>query len=166
MSIFRLLKAAALVVAIGGASPVLAEGGTLVEGTWLTPDQAQMTIATCEHGICGTLSKIVITEAHVQQYGVDASAIDIGAITDVLNKDPALRGRPMLGLQILTLKATTNPWHYEGEIYNPQDGNTYAGFIDVKDADSIVLKGCALYVLCQEQVWTRVAVEDEAAVAQ
>ena len=69
----------------------------------------------------------------------------------------------MLGLQILTLKATDNPWHFTGDIYNPQDGNTYSGEISVKDADSIILKGCALYVLCQEQVWTRVTLEEGAA---
>ena len=139
--------------------------GALVEGTWLTPDQAEMTIEECEQGLCGTLSKIVITQAHVQQYGVDASAIDIESITDVMNKDPAMRERPMLGLQILTLRATDNPWHFTGDIYNPQDGNTYSGEISVKDADSIVLKGCALYVLCQEQVWTRVMPEEGAETA-
>jgi uncharacterized protein (DUF2147 family) len=97
--------------------------------------------------------------------GVDASAIDIESITDVMNKDPAMRERPMLGLQILTLKATDNPWHFTGDIYNPQDGNTYSGEISVKDADSIILKGCALYVLCQEQVWTRVIPEEGAETA-
>lgn len=146
--------AAGLMVSTG------ASADALVEGTWLTPDQAEMTIQECEPNVlCGTLSKIVITQAHVQQYGVDPSAIDINAITDVMNKDPAMRDRPMLGLQILTLKATSNPWHFTGDIYNPQDGNTYSGEISVKDADSIVLKGCALYVLCQEQVWTRVIAE-------
>lgn len=147
-------------IAALAASLVLSTGafaGALVEGTWLTPDQAEMTIEECQPNVlCGTLSKIVITKAHVEQYGVDPSAIDVNAITDVMNKDPAMRDRPMLGLQILTLKATDNPWHFTGDIYNPQDGNTYSGEIKVKDADSIVLKGCALYVLCQEQTWTRV----------
>ena len=150
-------------LAAGLLTSTSAFADALVEGTWLTPDQAEMTIEECEQGLCGTLSKIVITQAHVQQYGVDASAIDIESITDVMNKDPAMRERPMLGLQILTLKATDNPWHFTGDIYNPQDGNTYSGEISVKDADSIVLKGCALYVLCQEQVWTRVIPEEAAA---
>ena len=30
------------------------------------------------------------------------------------------------------------------------------GYLEVMDADTVVLKGCALYVVCQEQVWTRV----------
>ncbi len=156
-----------LAIAATLAASLLASTGAsadaLVEGTWLTPDQAEMTIEECQPDVlCGTLSKIVITKAHVEQYGVDPSAIDVNAITDVMNKDPAMRDRPMLGLQILTLKATNNPWHFTGDIYNPQDGNTYSGEISVKDADSIVLKGCALYVLCQEQVWTRVIPEEGA----
>lgn len=152
-------------VAAGMMMSTGAFADALVEGTWLTPDQAEMTIQECEQGICGTLSKIVITQAHVQQYGVDPGSIDVNAITDVMNKDPAMRERPMLGLQILTLKATDNPWQFTGDIYNPQDGNTYSGEISVRDADSIVLKGCALYVLCQEQVWTRVMPEEGAAAA-
>lgn len=155
MSFPEIGRAATLVAGVLLSTSAFA--GTLVEGTWLTPDQAEMTIEECQPGLlCGKLSKIVITKAHVQQYGVDPAAIDVNAITDVMNKDPAMRGRPMLGLQILTLKATDNPWHFTGDIYNPQDGNTYSGEIKVKDADSIVLKGCALYVLCQEQTWTRV----------
>ena len=164
MSSKRTVVAAGLMA--GLLVPASASADALVEGTWLTPDQAEMTIEECEPNVlCGTLSKIVITKAHVEQYGVDPSQIDINAITDVMNKDPAMRERPMLGLQILTLKATTNPWHFTGDIYNPQDGNTYSGEISVKDADSIVLKGCALYVLCQEQVWTRVIPEPGAETA-
>lgn len=144
----------ALALASGSAS-----AEALIEGVWQTPDQAQMTIEECEAGLCGKLSKIVITEEHSKQYGVQAENIQIEDITDVFNKDPELRDRPMLGLQILTLRATDNPWRFEGEIYNPQDGNTYTGEIKVQDAHSIVLKGCALYVLCQEQTWTRVPLE-------
>lgn len=159
-------KAIATFTAIGTAL-ALATGGAaaaaLIEGVWQTPDQAQMTIEECGAQLCGKLSKIVITEEHSKQYGVEAESIRIEDITDVFNKDPELRDRPMLGLQILTLKATDNPWRFEGEIYNPQDGNTYTGEINVKDADNIVLKGCALYVLCQEQTWTRVPLEETAA---
>jgi uncharacterized protein (DUF2147 family) len=142
--------------ALISTAPAGAMAGALVEGTWVTPDQAEMTIAPCEEGLlCGTLSKIVITEQHVQQYGAAASNIKVEELTDVFNEDPALKSRPMLGLQILTLRATDNPWHFEGEIYNPQDGKTYTGSMEVQGADTVVLKGCAFYVLCQEQTWTR-----------
>lgn len=146
--------------------PITAMAGALVEGTWVTPEQAEMTIAPCGEELCGTLSKIVITQEHVQQYGTQASGIQVEDLTDMFNEDPALKDRPMLGLQILTLKATENPWRFEGEIYNPRDGKTYAGSMEVMGADTVVLKGCALYILCQEQTWTRVAEPEVAATAQ
>ncbi len=138
-----------------------ASAQALVEGVWTTPELSEMTIAPCEQGFCGTLSKIVITPEQVAQYGVAPEQIDIASLTDTFSEDPALKGRPMLGLQILTLRATDNPWRFEGEIYNPRDGKTYAGSIDVMGADSVLLKGCALYVICQEQIWTRAPVVEE-----
>jgi uncharacterized protein (DUF2147 family) len=152
---FSLLAGLGLALALPGSGMA----GTLVEGTWVTPEQAEMTIEPCGTALCGTLSKIVITEQHVQQYGADATSIEVEDLTDMFNEDPALKDRPMLGLQILTLRATDNPWHFEGEIYNPRDGKTYAGSMEVKGADTVVLKGCALIVLCQEQTWTRVEPE-------
>ena len=143
-----------------------ASAQALVEGVWTTPELSEMTIAPCEQGFCGTLSKIVITPEQVAQYGVAPEQIDIASLTDTFNEDPALKSRPMLGLQILTLRATDNPWRFEGEIYNPRDGKTYSGSIDVMGADSVLLKGCALYVLCQEQVWTRAPVVEEVVAAQ
>jgi uncharacterized protein (DUF2147 family) len=138
------------------AMPATALGESLVEGVWRTPEQAEMTIAPCEHGFCGTLSKIVITEQHTQAYGAAAESIEVEALTDLLNERPELRSRPMLGLNILTLRATDNPWYFEGDIYNPGDGKTYTGTIEVQGPGSLKLKGCAFYVLCQEQQWVRV----------
>ena len=84
------------------------------------------------------------------------TSIDPASYTDVNNKDPNLKSRPIQGLQILTLRPTDNPYYYEGEIYNPEDGNVYAGSVEVLRDDAIKLKGCVLYVLCQEQEWARV----------
>jgi len=142
----------------------VATAGALVEGVWTTPEQAEMTIAACETGYCGTLSKIVITPEQVAAYGVSADQIVVETLTDRFNENPALQSRPMLGLQILSLRATDNPWHFEGEIYNPRDGKTYSGSVDVTGPDSVLLKGCALYVLCQEQIWTRAPLVEQAEV--
>lgn len=154
------------IAALGIVLPAQAMAGALVEGTWVTPDKAEMTIAECHEGYCGTLSKIVISDEQVAAYGARAADIKVEDLTDTFNENPTLKGRPMLGLQILSLRATDNPWHFEGQIYNPQDGKTYAGFMEVTGADSVVLKGCALYVLCQEQTWTRVIEVEEALAAQ
>ena len=42
-----------------------------------------------------------------------------------------------------------------GRLLNPEDGREYRGQIQQIDADLIVLEGCALRVLCQEQRWRR-----------
>lgn len=127
---------------------------SIVEGTWLTPQQSEMTISSCVEGFCGHISKIVITDEIRAKYGgvVDTAVV----FTDYNNKDPALKDRPIEGLKILTLRQGADPWHYEGEIYNPEDGNTYAGYIEVTGPDTLKLKGCALIVICVEQEWTRV----------
>lgn len=147
--------------ALGLAAGALASGAvaaplSLVEGVWLTNEATELTIAPCPGGYCGYITKIVVPERFKKQYGSELTTLDPATYTDVNNKDPNLKMRPIQGLQILTLKPTNNPYFYEGEIYNPEDGNIYAGSVEVMRADAIKLKGCVLYVLCQEQEWARV----------
>jgi len=137
------------------ATAAIADPAALIEGVWLTDAKSEMTIAPCAEGYCGYISKIVVPDHIAAQYGEDLKAIGTN-FTDYNNKDPKLRDRPIQGLQILTLRAGSNPWYFEGEIYNPEDGNVYSGSVEVLGADSIKLKGCVVYVLCQEQQWTRV----------
>lgn len=123
-----------------------------IEGVWLTSARTELTIAPCRAGYCGYITKIVVPK----KYGALVDGADPATFVDVNNKDPRLKNRPIQGLQILTLRPTGNPHYYEGEIYNPEDGNVYAGSIEVLQANVIRLKGCVLYVLCQEQEWARV----------
>ena len=147
----------ALVVLIASQIIAAAEAApaAIIEGVWLTDTKSEMTIARCVEGYCGYISKIVVPDHIVAKYGDDLKAIGDN-FTDYNNKDPGLRQRPIQGLQILTLRPGNNPWLFEGEIYNPEDGNVYSGSVEVLGADSLRLKGCVLYVLCQEQEWTRV----------
>lgn len=156
----RLTSLVAVSVALG-TSPLAAQQAlpALIEGVWLTTAQTELTIIACPVGYCGHISKIVIPEAIKQQYGEQLESIDPASFTAANNKDPALQGRPIQGLQILALRQTGNPMFYEGEIYNPEDGNIYSGSVEVLSADLIRLKGCVLYVLCQEQDWSRVPQE-------
>lgn len=146
-------------VALFGASFLTLLAGTpanaasLIEGTWLTPQQSEMTVSVCVEGFCGYISKIVITDETRAKYGAQVDAVTV--YTDYNNKDESLRDRPIEGLQILTLRPGADALHFEGEIYNPEDGNTYMGFLEVTGPDTMVLKGCAMMILCQEQVWTR-----------
>lgn len=153
MFAFRLLRSF-LALAATGLAAAAAQAGSLIEGTWLTPAQSEMTISACVEGYCGYISKIVITDEIRARYGDAVDSVD--TYTDAMNKDPRLRSRPVQGLRILTLRQAGDPWHFEGEIYNPEDGNTYAGYLEVTGPDTMKLKGCAMMVLCQEQEWVRI----------
>ena len=136
-----------------------------IEGTWRTVELSEVTIAQCPEGFCGTLSKIVVPrEGLTEEEYAAALSMPVESFTDVRNPDPALRGRPMLGLQLLTLVPSNKPYVYDGEIYNPQDGNIYSGYVQMLGPDLLRLNGCVLYnIICQGQDWVRVIPEPVAA---
>lgn len=132
-----------------------------IEGIWQTLLLSEVTIAFCGEGFCGTLSKIIVpSEGLTPEELAAAQAMPVESFTDLRNPDPALRSRPMLGLQILTLLPSAKPGIYDGEIYNPEDGNTYSGYVEMLGPDLIRLNGCVLYnIICQGQDWVRVIPE-------
>ncbi len=128
-----------------------------VLGTWLTQSNSEITIEMCDLGYCGFISKIVIPQHLIDKYGEDAVAAQ-GDFTDVLNKDPTLRSRPIQNLQILVLHTQTAADRIDGKIYNPENGETYEGFLEVTDSNNIRLSGCVLFnLICMGEDWTRVA---------
>lgn len=126
-----------------------------IEGTWVTELQSEITIAPCETGLCGILSKIVVPDAHYQASKAEIDAIGIENLTDYKNPDPLLKERTLLGLQIINLNKKISPGMYEGEVYNPEDGNTYFGRVELVDLGTVRLTGCAFVILCQSQNWIR-----------
>ena len=159
------VAALALVMQAAGMAGAMAQGsveGTVapdpIEGVWQTVLLSEITIAACPEGFCGTLSKIIVpSEGLTAEELAAAQAMDPATFTDIRNKDPELRNRPMLGLQILTLLPSTKPNIYDGEIYNPEDGNTYSGYVEMTGADVARLNGCVLFnVVCKGEDWARV----------
>jgi hypothetical protein len=81
---------------------------------------------------------------------------------DKENPDPAKRGRPLLGTPVLMgLSPTNEPGHWQGEIYNSNDGKMYGATISLADENTLDLQGCLgssgiSSWLCQTQQWTRV----------
>ncbi|MBY0511635.1 MAG: DUF2147 domain-containing protein [Rhodospirillaceae bacterium] len=71
------------------------------------------------------------------------------------NPDRALRSRSLVGIEIVRGLRESSPgvWS-EGSLYNPDDGRTYTGKIRIKNG-ALELRGCALSVFCQTQVWRR-----------
>ena len=72
------------------------------------------------------------------------------------NPDSALRSRPSLGMAILLdMRPAGEPGHWEGQIYNAHDGQTYDGSIALRNAGTLHVEGCALGILCGGEDWTR-----------
>lgn len=132
-----------------------------IEGIWQTVLLSEVTIVPCEAGFCGSLSKIIVpTEGLTDEEIAAANAMPVESFTDMRNPDESLRSRPMMGLQILTLRYSDKPNIYDGEIYNPQDGNTYSGYVEMLGPDLVKLNGCVLYnIICQGEDWVRVIPE-------
>ena len=73
---------------------------------------------------------------------------------DKLNKDPAKKNKPMVGLDIL-LNMKVADDHWKGKAYNPEDGKLYDITFSPKEDDTADLRGCVLGFLCQTEQFTR-----------
>lgn len=138
-------------------APPVFDPNVPIEGVWLTAAKSEITVTSCPEDFCGAITKIVVPKDIYEQNKQAIDAMGATQFTDEMNKDPSLKGRPILGLQILKLHPGNKPKIYDGEIYNPQDGNTYSGYVEVLGQDKIRLNGCILYnIICKGEDWTRV----------
>lgn len=114
-----------------------------VTGRWITDDgKAIVTIGHCGSAVCGEISRILAPTPK-------------GPPVDENNPEPALRKRPIQGLQVLTgFVADGDEWH--GRIYSPEEGKTYRSVMQRAGPDTIKVKGCILF-FCKTQVWKRAA---------
>ena len=108
-------------------------------GEWRTADgRANIRIVDCDGVLWGVIS-------WEKEPGVDSE-----------NPDPARRGRATLGLPILRAMKPTRPGLWEGEVYNADNGKTYASRISLAEADVLRIEGCVLGFLCGGENWARV----------
>ncbi len=126
---------------------LLAAGASAAEqaspyGQWRTPERGGLIeVSQCDGGLCGKILG-----------GSSGGAEDK---FDRNNKNPALRGRPLLGMYIFRgLKPAGGSW--KGTIYNPNDGGTYAATVSLRSPGELVVKGCLVWPLCKTQVWAKV----------
>ncbi len=147
----------ALALILGAMAPAAAQGSP-IEGVWRTVLLSEVTISACPQGYCGYLSKIIVPEGRLSAEEAEAAAqMRPEDFFDYRNKNPSLRNRPMLGLQILTLRPGNKPHIFDGEVYNPEDGNTYSGYLELLGPDLVRLNGCVLFnVICRGEDWVRV----------
>lgn len=104
-------------------------------GVWLRPDGGeQFSFYDCGGLLCARLVSV--------KKGEDQKAV---------------------GTVILRGAAKSGPNEWKGKLFNAEDGKTYDGFITLKSANELRLKGCLWGILCSGETWTRVAVAPSAA---
>ena len=142
-----------------GAAPIALSSilASPIEGTWKTLNGTELTVAPCPEGFCGTLSWIVIPKQYSAMCEQDKAAFG-AAMVDLKNPDPSLRTRPMLGLQILTLKPTNDPLAFTAHIYSAEDGKSYDGNVWVVNNNQTLRLGggCIGSICAVTQDWPKV----------
>ena len=139
-----MLKPFALSTALAAiALPALAAPSA--QGVWLIQDKsAKVRIAPCGQKLCGTI--IWISDKIDKTTGQPP--------VDSKNPDPALRNRPIVGLQLIKnfSPAGDDKWT-GGTIYDPKAGKTFASKMTVTPKGELKVEGC-VSVICQGQTWT------------
>ena len=111
-------------------------------GVWLMQNhKAEVELGTCGDALCGRVVRVL-------KYPKD------GARSDIHNSDPALRGRPLVGLPVL-VDFHGDGGQFQGRAYDPKSGRSYRATMRFVGNDRMVLKACLLFI-CKTQEWTRV----------
>lgn len=141
----RVITAAVVLVL---TAPLAFAGGPALaadpaEGEWLTQaGTAKVRIGPCPNQagrLCGAISWLKN----------DPKAVDNK------NPDPKLKGRPIMGMMMLSGFKSSAPGKWTGgKIYDPESGKTYDSKMSVNANGTLKVEGCVT-VICQAQTWKR-----------
>jgi uncharacterized protein (DUF2147 family) len=114
-------------------------------GTWrLSDGRVTVRISPCGANLCG---HVVGLSQPLNREGKPK--------VDRENPNPALRSRPVMGLQVLFNLRGNGNGSWTGTIYNADDGGTYSARLKLRDARQIQLKAC-LGPFCKNRTFVRV----------
>jgi uncharacterized protein (DUF2147 family) len=114
-------------------------------GIWLTQaGDAKVKVSKCGGEICGVI--VSLRDPIDPATGRPA--------TDDKNPNPALARRPMVGLPLFSGMRPAAPDKWSGQIYNADDGQTYAASVSMAGANALRVEGC-VGALCGGETWTR-----------
>ena len=135
----------AVTAALLAATSAFAQGAAEPSGVWQTQaGDARVKISKCSGGICGVI--VSLKEPIDPATGKPQ--------VDDKNPNPALKKRPMLGLPLFSAMQPVAANKWSGQIYNADDGGTYASSISVAGPDTLRVEGC-VGALCGGETWTR-----------
>jgi uncharacterized protein (DUF2147 family) len=136
----------AVLIAFYGAAPVKAQSEAGPGGIWLTQaGDAKVRVSKCGAGLCGVVVWL--------KDPIDPATGKLQV--DDKNRNPSLANRPIVGLSLFSNMHAVGPNKWSGNIYNADDGNTYASNISVSGPDSLRVEGC-VGAICGGENWTRV----------
>ena len=119
-----------VVVFLGGPSLSWADDLSRIDGTWLSGDGDGL---------------IEVTATDTDLYGIIAGSPDPAddrPDKDEKNPDPALRDRPLIGLNLFAgFKYDGNGRWSGGTIYDPNSGKTYRCIVTLVDANTLKIRG-------------------------
>jgi uncharacterized protein (DUF2147 family) len=129
--------------------PVFAASAEPVGQWYAEGGAAVVEITPCGDALCG---RVVWVHSPLDQDGCE--------LRDKNNPDPALRSRPVVGLQILGGLVASDHKHVSwtgGTIYDPVSGNTYRCRLELDGHDRLRLRGyVGIPLVGRTTTWTRV----------
>jgi uncharacterized protein (DUF2147 family) len=132
--------------ALLAAPSARAQGAGEPTGIWLTQaGDARVRVSKCGGGICGVVVGL--------KQPIDPATGK--PQVDDKNPNPALAKRPMIGLPLFSGMHAAGPGKWSGQIYNADDGSTYASNVVVTGPDRLRVEGC-MGAFCGGENWTRV----------
>lgn len=118
-------------------------------GVWLTKDgRARIRVEKCGPANAEACGYVVWLK--------DPLTDDGRPRTDIKNPDPSKRGRPAIGLQLMSNLKLDKEGRYAGQIYNAEEGKHYDVSIYLENPNELRIRGCFMGFLCGSQGWSRV----------
>ena len=141
-------------MAVGAAPSSLASpqiGGSPIGRWYAEGGAAQVDVRDCGGDLCGQVTWL---RSPFDENGCD--------LRDRYNPDPALRERPVIGVQILSgLKPAGNEWT-GGTIYDPASGHTYHCSLSLEEDNRLRLRGyIGVPLFGRTTTWIRVGSENQ-----
>jgi uncharacterized protein (DUF2147 family) len=144
------------------AIPAMTPGAVDPIGTWINEDKDGIV----QIGDCGMLASAAPSGTLCGNVVWLKTPIDPATgrpQADRHNIDPAHRGRPILGMQVISqMRPSGTPGRWEGRVYDLDSGKTYDGSLIVRSATQMRVQGCQ-FLICQGEEWMRQAIPDTAA---
>ena len=118
-------------------------------GTWLTEDgRARVRVEKCGPQNSHACGYVVWLKVPLNDKGQPR--------IDFKNPDAKKQSRASLGHQLIMGIKPNADAHYEGKIYNAEDGSFYDVTIWSEQPGELTVRGCMLKFMCMSQAWTKV----------